>query len=247
RGHVGVFAMRGSRVLSHRGQERFAYCSSFKWVLGAAILGQVDQGKLTLDREIPFSEKDLMEYSPVTRPQVGRGRMSVRDLCAATIGLSDNTAADLLLPLAGGLQGLTAFVRSHGDAVMRFDRPEPHLNSNLPGDPRDTTTPEAMARLLKTMLETEVLKVESRNQLLAWMKGATTGPERIRKSVPQGWALAHKTGTSGNGAVHDVAVIFPPKGDPIYVCIFTNASHTDLARSEAAIAQAAHDVIETLR
>ena len=56
-------------------------------------------------------------------------------------------AANLLLPMVGGPEGLTAFMRAHGDSVTRLDRNEPALNENAPDDPRDTTTPAAMAAL----------------------------------------------------------------------------------------------------
>ena len=41
--------------------------------------------------------------------------------------------------------GLTAYARSIGDRVYRSDRLELALNAAVPGDPRDTTTPAAMA------------------------------------------------------------------------------------------------------
>ncbi|WP_164489765.1 serine hydrolase, partial [Raoultella ornithinolytica] len=62
------------------------------------------------------------------------------------ITLSDNTAANLLLTTLGGPQGLTTFLRHSGDQTSRLDRWETELNEARPGDVRDTTTPEAMAR-----------------------------------------------------------------------------------------------------
>ena len=74
-------------------------------------------------------------------------------LCAAAVEVSDNTAANLLLGLAGGPAGLTASLRRYGDRITRLDRNEVSLNTNLPGDPRDTTTPDAMvATMRKTLL-----------------------------------------------------------------------------------------------
>ncbi|MDX2055053.1 MAG: serine hydrolase [Polyangiaceae bacterium] len=51
-GRLGVFAVDTSsgRELAHRADERFAMCSTFKWVLAAAILADVDRGKLALDQ-----------------------------------------------------------------------------------------------------------------------------------------------------------------------------------------------------
>jgi len=245
-GRLGVYALRGQATLGHRASERFAYCSSFKWVLGAAVLKRVETGQLKLDQPVAYSEKDLIPFSPITKTHLAEGSMTIGALCAATIATSDNAAANLLEPKVGGLSGMQAFVRGLGDQVMRFDRLEPELNSNEPGDPRDTTSPEAMARLLRTALESDALSKPSRDQLLAWMKAATTGQRRIRAGVPQGWIVADKTGTGANGAANDVAVIYPPSGDPIYLCVFTDGSKTDTTAHEAAIADAAREVIAAL-
>lgn len=245
-GRIGVFAVRGPASLGHRAGERFAYCSTFKWVLGAAVLKQVEEGRLSLDQKEHFGEKDLIVHSPVTGARVREGRMSLGDLCEATITTSDNTAANLLEARLGGPSRLQAFVRSLGDSVMRFDRLEPELNSNLPGDPRDTTTPEAMARLLRTALETEALSKTSRERLLAWMKAVTTGQGRIRAGVPQGWVVGNKTGSGERGAANDVAVIFPPQGAPVYLCVFVDSDRSDAKARDAAIAEVTRLVLETL-
>ncbi len=58
---------------------------------------------------------------------------------------SDNAAANLLLRRLGGPEEYTRRVRAWGDAVTRLDRYELGLNENAQGDPRDTTSPAAMA------------------------------------------------------------------------------------------------------
>jgi len=245
-GRLGVFAVRGDTRVGHRAEERFAYCSTFKWVLGAAVLKAVDEGRLELGQRVDYATQDLLNGSPVTSAHAKEGHLALGELCAATITVSDNTAANLLEPLVGGPPGLQAFVRGLGDPVTRFDRREPALNSNLPGDPRDTTTPAAMTCLLRTVMATACLSPGSRARLLAWMEATTTGRGRIRAGVPQGWAVGDKTGTSGNGEVNDVAVIFPPEGPPIYLCVFTDSHTTDDATHEAAIAEVTRLVLEAL-
>jgi len=246
KGRIGVFALRGSATVEHRADERFAYCSTFKWVLGAAVLKRVEEGKLDLAHKVTYGEKDLLEPCALTRAHLREG-MSIGELCAATITTSDNAAANLLEPLVGGPSGMQAFVRSLGDSVMRFDRLEPELNSNLPGDLRDTTTPEAMARLLRTALETGALTKASREQLLGWMKATITGKNRIRAGVPQGWVVANKTGTGSNGVANDVAVIYPPQGTPIFLCIFTESRKAEPQAREAAIAEVTRLALEELK
>ena len=106
---------------------------------------------------------------------LSRGRLSVEQLCAAIVEVSDNSAANLLLRRLGGPAGLTAFIRRSGDRVTRLDRYEEELNTNLPGDARDTTTPAAMLGLMQALLLGDVLTAPSRARLIGWMEGATTG------------------------------------------------------------------------
>ena len=78
------------------------------------------------------------------------------------VELSDNTAGNLLLGAIGGPAGLTSFTRSLGDAVTRLDRTEPTLNTAIPGDPRDTTTPSAMLADLDALILRDALSQASR-------------------------------------------------------------------------------------
>ena len=125
-GRVGVSLTSGSGDANSnfniQSDQRFAMCSVFKWVLAAAILQAVDQGKLKVAQEVAYTKADLLEYAPITTQHVAKGKMTIGDLCSAAIALSDNTAANLLLPLIGGPAGLTAFVRGLGDTTTRFDR-----------------------------------------------------------------------------------------------------------------------------
>jgi beta-lactamase class A len=77
--------------------------------------------------------------------------MTVGALCAAAVEVNDNTAADLLLRSVGGLPAVTQFARSIGDPRTRLDRGEPDVNTAILGDPRDTTTPRAMAGSMESL------------------------------------------------------------------------------------------------
>lgn len=245
RGQLGVFAQSGTKLFSYRATSRFAYCSCFKWVLAAAVLEAAQRGQLKLERRVPFTRADLLPHSPVTELHPGDG-LTVSALCEATVTVSDNAAANLLTPLVGGLEGLTTFVKKLGDTTTRFDRLEPHLNANEPGDPRDTTTPAAMTRLLRAAFTHDVLTPASQAQLFTWMNGATTGLTRIRAAVPRDWSAGDKTGTSGNGAVNDVAILRRPEGEPIYLTVFLNARGVEMNKGSEVIAQATRVVLPVM-
>ena len=162
-GRLGVFVRDtgAGATIEHRADERFPMCSTFKLLAAAAVLKRVDEGAERLDRTIAYGPSDLLEYAPITKAHVAEGGMTVADLCAAAIDWSDNTAANLVLQTIGGPAGFTTFARSLGDEVTRLDRNEPSLNESLPGDPRDTTSPRAMAASMQKVLLGDVLS-ESR-------------------------------------------------------------------------------------
>jgi beta-lactamase class A len=225
-GRLGVAALdsaTGERM-SHRADERFPLCSTFKLLAASAILKQVDIGKEHLGRVIAYDQADLLEYAPVTRANVGLGGMSIGDLCAAAMTLSDNTAGNLLLTQLGGPAGLTRYVRSLGDGVTRLDRNEPSLNTALPGDPRDTTSPSAMLSDLNRLLIGDGLSKDSRSILLKWMRDCKTASNRIPAGLPSGWRSGDKTGSGDRGTANDVAIIERPAAAPILVAAYYTGS-----------------------
>ena len=235
---------------AHQRDERFAMCSTFKVPLAAAILAEVDAGRMALDDPVPFGREDLTSYAPVIARNFERGRLPLGQLCAAILEVSDNSAANLLLRRIGGPEGLTGFIRRCGDEVTRLDRYEEALNTNLPGDPRDTTTPAAMLGLMRTLLLGDVLAPASRTRLTGWMEGSITGRERLRAGLPPAWRVGDKTGTGANGAHNDVAIAFPPGRAPILIASFVsggdapaatrNRVHAEAARRLATFFAAAH-------
>jgi len=238
-GRLGVVAFDTStgRTLAHRAGERFAMCSTFKWVLAAAVLARCDRGELAPSDRVFYGSADLLEYAPVTGKQATGGSMTIDALAQAAVTVSDNTAANLLLSKVGGPAGLTAFVRATGDAVTRLDRGEPALNSNDHSDPRDTTSPLAMVDLMNRILCGGAISVASRDRLLRWMRECETGKHRLRAGFPANWVVGDKTGSRSHNAVNDVAIAFPPGGAPILVASYMSDGLSALTVSEAAHAE----------
>lgn len=248
-GRLGLYAVdtgTGSSV-EWRADERFAMCSTFKWLLAAQLLRAVDEGTAQLEEPCAFGAADLLEYAPATRAHVEAGRLSLGELAEAAVTLSDNTAANLLLRRLGGPPALTAFVRHLGDPVTRLDRVEPDLNENAPGDPRDTTSPRAMAGSLRAALFGTGLAPSSRRQLLTWLRACRTGDRRLRAGLPGDWAVGDKTGTGAHGAVNDVAIAHPPGGSPLVLAAYANGSTMPVVGLEDVLAAWGRVAVARLR
>jgi beta-lactamase class A len=209
----------GERAM-HRAEERFPMCSTFKFLLAAAVLHRVDTQQDDLRRQVDVPAKPLLEVSPLTEEHAG-GSMTLGALCAAVLIKSDNTAANVLLQTIGGPAEITAYARSIGDAVTRLDRTEPTLNESLAGDPRDTSSPDSAVHDLQTLLLGNALKPESRTQLTEWMQSCTTGIARIRAKLPKDWRVADRTGSNGDHTTNDIAVLWPAGGSaPLLVAMY---------------------------
>jgi beta-lactamase class A len=246
-GRLGVYVRdSGSGAeLAHRAHARFPMCSTFKFLAAAAVLKKVDEGALKLDQEIAYGEKDLLEYAPETRKHVGDGHMRLGDLCAAAIQWSDNTAANLMLKEIGGPAGLTRYARSIGDKVTRLDRNEPTLNTAIPGDVRDTTTPAQIAHTLETVLTKAVLTPASTRQLEEWMIGDKVAGARLRAGLPKDWVIGDKTGTGDNGTANVVAIIRPPQRKPLFAAVYLTGAKGSAADLNAIHAEVGRLIGET--
>jgi beta-lactamase class A len=255
-GRIGVYAenLATGAKLAWRADERFVMCSTFKASLAACVLARVDRGEDQLAAMIPYDKADLLEYAPVARQNLAAGAMSVTEMCKAIVELSDNTCANLLLARIGGPAALTAFWRSLGDSTSRLDHNEPELNRSPPGDPRDTTTPAAMAGNLRRLVTGAALSPASRAQLMEWMVGCKTGANRLRGGLPANWKIGDKTGNNGKDASGDIAVVWPKpdtkpdtKPDaPILIAAYTQGGTPNAAQFEAVFARIGRMVAERL-
>nr|CAM12805.1 class A beta-lactamase [Leminorella richardii] len=246
-GRLGVALINtaDNSQIVYRGDERFAMCSTSKVMAAAAVLKQSETDSRVLSKKRCDYKSRSDQLEPNCQEALGAG-MTLAEMSAATLQYSDNTAMNKILTHLGGPEKVTAFARSIGDTTYRLDRTEPALNSALPGDPRDTTTPLAMAKSLRSLTLDNALGETQRAQLVEWMKGNTTGDASIRAGLPKNWIVGDKTGSGDYGTTNDIAVIWPENRAPlILVTYFTQPQQNAKARRDV-LASAAKIVTEGL-
>ncbi len=231
---------------SHRGNERFPICSTFKLLACGALLKRVDQNAEDLGRRVRYQASDLVPHSPITKERVHDG-VTLAEACEATMTVSDNTAGNLVLKALGGPDGLTRFARELGDPTTRLDRWEVELNEAATGDLRDTTTPDVMVENIRKLILGNALRAKSRDQLTAWFVANKTGDARLRAGLPRNWRVGDRTGTGDNGATNDVAVAWPPGREPIIICVYLTETKAQPEHRNAAIAEVGRSVGEAIR
>lgn len=175
--------------------------------------------------------------------------LDARNLIELMIRRSDNSATDAMLELVGGPKAVTQWLASVGIADQRVDRGvaqmildnegtvvPPHLtapqalkmqgwsppspvNIAFDADPRDSSTPDAMAVMLARIARGELLQPASTGFLVNVMARCETGRHRVAALLPKGTPWAHKTGTLA-GIGNDVGLLRLPDGSHVALAIF---------------------------
>ncbi|MED4029165.1 class A beta-lactamase [Priestia megaterium] len=244
--NLGVFALDTgtNKTVTYHPDERFAYASTHKALAVGALLQQ--KSIEDLNERIFYTRDDLVNYNPITEKHVDTG-MTLRELADASLRYSDNTAGNLILQQLGGPDGFKEALEKIGDDVTLPERFEPDLNEVNPGETHDTSTPRALATSLQTYVLGQALPENKRALLTDWMKRNTTGDALIRAGVPKSWEVADKTGAGSYATRNDIAILWPPKGDPIVLAILSNRTEKDAEYNDKLIAEAAKQAVKTLK
>jgi beta-lactamase class A len=227
------------------GDRRFFLASVYKLPISYAALMEPGAGEprgLNPDDSLRVGTE---ERAPGETPFAPGATAPVRRLVERALARSDNTASDVLLRAIGGPETVVRRLQRLGIDDIRVDRPLRRIFAEWegapdPGDERDAGTAEAVVALLAALHDGATLSPEARSVVLEGMLAADTGPDRIRAGVPDGTAVAHKTGTLGPFA-HDVGLIPLPggRGDvALAVLIRSDAPLAERERVIAAVAQA---------
>ena len=245
RARLGVYVLDTGtgRTVTYGADERFAYCSTSKALAVGVLLGRVTGRRL--DHVVRYGRGDLLDHAPITSRHVDTG-MRLRDIVAAALDYSDNTAENLVLARIGGPSGLQAALRAAGDGTTRADRNEPALNEARPGDLRDTSTPRALGTDLRRFVLGNALPARRRRLLTGWLLGNTTGDADIRAGVPAGWRVGDKTGSGGYGTRDDIAIAWPPGRSPVVIAVLSDRGAEGASSGDALIADATRAALSAI-
>jgi beta-lactamase class A len=222
--------------------------SVFKLPLAIYALHLVEAGKFTLDQPIRFlpSDRILPEtYSPLQdKYPNGDVDIPLRELLKLASSVSDNTAADIVLRIAGGPGAVDSYIASLGVKGFHLEDGEHQLHRDATAQYRNWLEPAGAVQLLRRLNDNSPLTPEHTQLLLSWLKDSPTGPHRIKAGLPTGTVLMHKTGTSGvrDGvapATNDMGLIELPDGRRLALAVFVTDSKVDDTTRETVIARIA--------
>lgn len=235
RGQYGVWGSFRNRIVVHEPNTRLRMCSTMKLPLVALTLQTARRGRIDLDSVVSWKQSDIVGYSPFTSAKANQSA-TLNQLCEAAARSSDNTATNRLIDALGGLRALEEYARSLGDKVTRFDRRETAMN--VQDGELDTTTAEAFGKLALTIAQK--LGESDRQTLFSWLP--TRDKRRIAAVTPADCELHHKTGTSGDGALNDVAILSVDQRVVGCLAIFTDSESPE----EAVVVEIARRAFKSL-
>ncbi|MCX7124791.1 MAG: class A beta-lactamase [Gammaproteobacteria bacterium] len=246
---IGLSAIEAynNTQINYHANKRFPMDSTSKLMTVSAILKKSESDPTLLRRKIFFTAEDVKKsgYAPITTKHIKSG-MTVYDLCAVSLEYSDSAAVNQLIKILGGPNKVTQFARSIGDEKYLLVRWEPELNSAIPHDKRDTTTPSAMADSVQKLVLGNALGNSQRQQLKDWLKHCKTGNNRIRAGVPRNFIVADKTGTGGYGSIGDIGVVWRPHASAIVLALYVRQNEKNAHTSGKVIEQATKIVMNAV-
>ena len=232
---VGYTAIdiESGRTVSQHGSDHFPMASVFKFPVAIVVLQRVDAGEFKLDDPITIQPSQFSRgHSPLRDSANGKPvTATVRRLIELMVVESDNTAVDYFIRRLGA-SSITARIHALGGAGVRVDRPENDIAEAIAAhgiaayvrDPRDTATPDGMARLLLAFAKRKDGLTPATHDLLLEFMTKSHNPIRLASALPPGVVVAHKTGTMP-GVFNDVGIITSADGKHhIAIAIFTKKS-----------------------
>jgi beta-lactamase class A len=154
-GTVGVAAIHletGQAAYLNRG-EPFPMASTYKVPVAVRLLSLVDRGALRLDSMVALTPADLHPGSGTLSELFDDPGviLSARNLLELMLLISDNSATDIVMRLAGGAEAVTAHLRELGIEGISVDRPTVLLIADYLGiselPPPDEMSPERFRSL----------------------------------------------------------------------------------------------------
>ena len=250
---VGAFFVETEQAAYLDRYGHFPMQSVYKLPIAMTVLKRIDEGKVRLDQEEHITPDDFVRvgfYSPIRSNNPNGTVLPVGEILRASVAESDGTASDVLLDLAGGPPQVMNYLKSIGVYDVIVADSEKSISKDWVTQYRNWATPTGSVNLLRALHQRKAgLSEQTTRLLLNLMTETKTGSRRLKRGLPEGASLAHKTGTGGTeggitGATNDIGIITLPDGRHILIAVYVSDSPANDAVREKVMADAARVVIE---
>ena len=209
---IHVLGSDGSVLFSQRADEKFPAASVIKLPLVMALYADAAEGRLSLDERVPVGTR--VGGSGVLGWLPSVGELSLRELAALTVSVSDNTAANALIDRLG-VARISERLGSWGIVHSRLQRLLFDMEAKSRGL-ENLMTPGETARLLLRLVRGECVDPATSEAVIAVLR-TCQDETKLRRYLPYGAVVAHKSGWI-EGVRNDAAVIWAER--PVIVAAF---------------------------
>lgn len=210
-GRVGIYIkdLETGKSWEYNADRKFPSASLIKVPIMAAVFESIRAGRLSLDTQIKLT-RGLRVGGSGSLKWVREGTsLSVMEIIYKMITESDNTATKMLIDSVG-MDYLSGAFRAMGLEQTNIT-PEGMSLSSRPVRRENYTTAREMGGLMERIYAGKLVDREASEFMLDVLKH-TKSRSRLRRGLPLGWEIGHKTGLLRK-ACHDVGVVFSPRGD----------------------------------
>ena len=248
---ISIIGNNGKDTLSLHGDRRFPMQSVFKFHIALAVLSEIDKGKLSLNQKIKIGKEQLLPkhfWSPLRDENPNGGIFTIKKLIQYTVSHSDNTSCDVLIKLIGTPKTVEEYFKKNGIQNIEITFNEKDMQAKWENMFQNWTTPKAASETLKMFYENKNKLLSKSNYDFFWKTNieTTTGQNRIKRLLPKGTIVAHKTGSAGTnketgitGAVNNIGIVFLPNKEYFIISVFVSESKESLENNEKIIADIA--------
>lgn len=211
RGRVGIYIkdLETGKSWDYNSDRKFPSASLIKVPIMAAVFEKIRAGQLSLDTQIRLTRGYRVGGSGSLKWVRDGTSLSVMEIVYKMITESDNTATKMLIDSVG-MDYLAAAFRAM-DLEQTNITPEGMSLTSRPVRRENYTTAREMGGLMERIYSGKLVDRDSSEFMLDVLKH-TKSRTRLRRGLPLGWEIGHKTGLLRRSC-HDVGIVFSPRGD----------------------------------
>jgi len=228
-GRVGIYLkdLHTGKTWQYNPDRLFPSASLIKLPIMAAVFEKIKAGELTLDTQIKLSRQDRWGGSGSLKWVREGTNLSVMEILYKMITESDNTATRMFIDYLG-LDFLQLEFSRLGLLYTKIYSEGLSLTSGRVARENYTTARE-MAGMLEQIYKGKLVDKDASEQMLDFLKH-NKSRSRLRRGLPMGWEIGHKTGLLRKSC-HDVGIVFSPRGDYIIAVLTSNVPNYSSAKN----------------
>lgn len=249
---VGVAWIVDGKEHSVHNADCYPLMSVFKLHGAIAALRQMERRGTPTDTLVRINASQVTKstYTPMLERYPESG-FTIRfdSLLQYSVAESDNNACDIIISMAGGIEGVNAEMRAIGLSDYSLSETEISMQADPMRSYDNCSTPLSVAILFRKLFEENILGEPYATLLKHILISTTTGQDKIKAALEPGMLIAHKTGTGftlDDGtkiADNDAGVVLLPDGRRIYISALVKDSKLGSKENAKLIADMARIII----